>query len=1025
MKARFLIRITLMIPVAVAAWAVPALAQMSSHDKAFIEGLRNRGLATLANLYIEERSKAGAISELDLAEQQATLFEDQAMRTPNPVQKNELLTKARQQYDALLKAKKEQIDKETDPRKQDQLRVAFFELKFRVAEFIWTREPGEDMDLLELTDRHAGDRQRAERLMRDAYRYFREIVTEGGAWRKEMDSAPDVEKRYLDTGIADKMQNLVAHADYRVACTGYYIAYLIKTDNSFNVVLIAPGTKVPAVVARLAKEPFGLGDEGAAAAVQSTSPVTVAGGLSKEKADQLAKALQDDGATAAVEPEKDGLLKAAAAKFEKVISELDDTSLYKWDAYQMLGICNREQGLTDKAVASLRKALEGSQDVNFKIRTYYELIQTGIMAGKYADARAVMDELRSKHADVLPNNFIGAKLLPFLDAKIALAEGQTDPQKKQRGIEILQDMYNKGILMDLVAAEIRKYVTLDPNKKLEPFELWLMAREATTAGKYAEAEKYYLQYLETTGNNKQDPNYQEAIYFLAVGYYSQAKEKDVPAERQVALQLEAAKRFKELVDEFPASPVADAAAQFYVMLRSSLHQKAPTPENLAAYDEALDWAIKTRPEGAAKADMFWYSGLVKQDRGNLIGAAERYEQVAAGSPNEAMARFKAIECYRKDLFENKFTATDTKDLAAEAAKVVEKFKAYARWAKDAAAQAQGEDAAKLKQQGAQAIVWAAQVLVQDQVKGYADGLALLAQVEADFGKQPELDGTIARVKFGALYAQNKTDEALAIIRGLVNSGQDVSAQLRTMLAGFTEDITMMIGQGKRDQALKKLAQADEIGAELEKYLDKKYQSITDQGSKGQKEKNEISDQITGVKLTLAMLHKDAGDFEGQFGAFNRLLALLGVGDPYEDPQRLQQAKDGLNLEYITRLAESYQDAIQAKDDAGQPLLVRDRAKSYGFLKRAVFYWNLIADSYQGVNTEEGKRIYWDARYYGLTCCSILHEYNLEKEFGKDPKTDYAQVIRSFIRNMRAAGSDFGGPTMRAKFDANLARKVGL
>jgi tetratricopeptide (TPR) repeat protein len=1013
-----------MVPVVIAAYAAPIVAEMSSHDKVFLDGLRKRNLLRLADLYLEDMNKTGSISELDAAEQQATLFEAQAMRASNSGQKNELLTKARQQYDALLKAKKDLIDKETDPRKQDQLRMAYFELKFRVADFIWSRQPGSDMDLLELTDRQAGDRQRAEQLMRDANRYFREIAVEGEAWRKEMDGAPDVEKRYLDTGLADKIQNVSAHAQYLVACTGYYVAYLIKTDSTFNVVLSAPGTKVPAVVALLAKEPFKLGDEVASAAVQSATPTTVAGGLSKEDADKRTKMLQDAGASAVVEPEKDGLLKAAAAKFEKVISDLDDTSPYKWDAYRMLGICNREQGLTDKAVEKLRKALEGSQDVKFKIRTYYELIQTGIMAGKFSDARAVMDELRSKHADALPSTFIGTMLLPFLDAKIALAEGQTDPQKKQRGIDILQDMYAKGILVDLVAAEIRKYVTLDPAKKLQPFELWLMAREATVANKYAEAEKYYLQYLETTGNNKQDPNYQEAIYFLAVGYYAQAKDDKLPAERRATLRTDAAKRFKELVDGFPNSTVADTAAQFYVMLRSAMQQEAPTAENLDAYDQAIDWFIKVRPEGAAKADMYWLSGLVKQSRKDPVSAAERFERVGPESPNEAAARFAAIECYRSDLFEKKFTDPNNKDLPGAAAKVVEKLKGYADWARNAAAKAQGDEAAKFKQQGAQAIIWAAQILVQDQVAKYPEGLELLARVEADFGKQPESESNIARIKFGALYAQNKSDEALAIIRGLVNSGQDVSDLLQKMLAGFTEDITMMIGQGKRDQALKKMAQADEIGGELEKYLDKKYQGVTDQ-----KQKDKISDEITEVKLTLAMLHKDAGDFEGEHGAFKRLLALLGIDDPFVDPTRLEKAPGGLNLAYLTGLAESYQAATEVKDNSGRPLVLRDRAKSYDYLKRAVFYWNLIASSYQGrvpgVDPKDSKKIYWEARYNELMCCYTLHEHSLEQEFGKDPKTDYYELIRAFIRNMRAAGSDFGDKNMKAKFDSNLAPKVKL
>lgn len=1000
MKPWLKMRIALAATVIAVILAAPAAAQMSGREKSFVEGLRKRSLLKLVDQYLKDTTKDG--DALDVAEQQAELFEMQGARSSDPEQKAALFAKARGKYEELIKGRGEKLKAETDPRKQDELHIQILDLKVKLGELIWSREPGDDLNALELSDRQIGDRARVEMLMRQGGAVFQDVQKDATAWSQQMQTDPEMEKRYLNTGLYDKVALLSDYSAYRTAWTDYYLAYVVQ-DGNYNVALTGPGLKGPAVVKVLVDEVKMSPD--AASAVVGATPKTVATNLAKDKAEALAKALQDAGATVEVQKEKEGLLKGAIDKFTDFSTKLDAKSQAKWDSLQMLGACYREQGLYEKAVESLRAALQGSPDEGFKIKVYYELVQTAVTANKFPEARAFMEELRSKHAAALPNSFIGSQLLPFLDAKIDLEEGRTDPEKKKRGLELMKAMWEKGQLVELVSAKVREYINRDNLAAMQPFELWMLADEAFVAKKYAEAQKYFEQFLKVTQAN--NPSHQAAIYNLAACYYRMAEAPDLTEDQQLVMMKEAARRFFEVASQFPKFQFVDRAAESYVLLRSEIHRVQPNDENLQAYDEALDWSIANRPEAAEKANMHWLSGKVKEARKDFLKAAQRFEKVSTDSPNFYEAKYKAIECYRSDLIEIKWSSVQAKELPELADKVAGKLEEYAKWAKTTAAKSEGEVASDLKEQGAQAMIWAAQILVQEQVAKYQRGLELLDQCEADFGKQAQFKGLIPRIKFSALFAQGQTQKAFDIIRGLTASGEDVSDLLQQMLASFTDEIELLVRQMRRDEARQKLAQADPIGDLFAVYLHERNQDA----------------RIPLVNYQLAELHKGAQDFDGPTGAIKRYLALIGF-DPFEDPDMME--KKSVDVTHLAGLAECYQKAVEVQDEQRLTLLTRDPAKSYDYLKRAVFYWKTVGGAYSqripGMKQEEQDQAYWEAKLNELLCCYDLHA--LEQKFGKDPKVDYHEFIRGFIRNMRASGSKFGGPTMKTKFD-RLAQKLGL
>jgi tetratricopeptide (TPR) repeat protein len=1001
-KFRLNVSIGLAAAIIIATLACPAVAQMSGRDTSFLDGLRKRGLLRLVETYLDDIEKSGG-DPLAIKEQQAVLFEMQGAREPDEQAKSRLFVKAREKYEELIAELRTRIKAESNDRKQDKMRRSILELKVRLGELIWMREPGNHRHVLELSDKQLGDRAKVERLMREATAVFVDIIREATVWNEEMNNDANMERRYLNTGIYDRVSELSRFAKYRTAWTEYYLAYVLVAGK-FNVVLADPGNAGSKVVKVLVDQ-VGMDEDVAAATVGST-PKTVAANLDKDKAAALKAALEAAGAKADIQKEREALLDDAAEKFTE-FTKLDDTSKEKWRSMRMLGVCYREKGLHDKAVDVLRTAIEGSQaahkeaaeDENFKIQTYYELVQTALSARKFPEARAYMGELRSKNFATLPQSFIGSQLMPFLDAKIALAEGRDDPQKKALGLEQMRKLWESGHLVQLVSAEVRKHIKAGDPKSLQPFELWILADDTFLAKDYKKAASYFDEFVNKTDSN--NPSHAPALYNLAACYYRMAEAEGLTKDEQLKLMKDAAKRFFEVASKFQKFPSVGRAAESFVLLRSEVHTLEPNEENLEAYATSLGWSLQNRTREAEAANMRWLYGQVLKHQEKFIEAANQYEKVTTDSPNYYQARYYLAECHHKDLVEKKWRDAPSRQLPVLAGKTVDRMQAFATWAKATAARSEPETAKKLREQGAEMLMRAADLLVQEQIAQYERGLRLVRQCETDFADQTELKGAILRIKLAALFAQGRNKEALEILDQLMKSGEDVSDILKQVLANIIQDIQLKIRQNQHDVVRKSiLPQADQIAEKFIFFL----------GSKGQ------TDKIPLVKFQIAELYREAEAFEGDKGAIKRFLVLITF-DPYPEENR-EKLDKGVEIIYMQGLAECYQKAVAALDDRRRNLIIRNPAKAYKYLQRAAFCWDYVATSWEevtGVTREERDQGWWNAKFNQMIIYYDIHP--LEQKFGKDSeKINYHELIRTFIKTFKATKSEFGGNEMRVKFD---------
>ena len=714
----------------------------------------------------------------------------------------------------------------------------------------------------------------------------------------------------------------------------------------------------------------------------------------------LAYALPSD------DKEGQGLLKDAIAKFG-IFTKREEDFEAKWESYKGLGMVYREQGDFAQAVTNFRLALNENAPEKFRIGVFYELAQTYLSAQKFAEARQTVDEFRNQQFPTLDQTFHGATLLPLLDARITLAEGQADPAKREAGLQMMRQLWQRGgFWNDLVTAEVGRYIAKKKVSELKPFELWTVASQAFNNEKYAEAAKYFEQYVKVT--QATESTHPVAKYNLARCYDKMADGAD-DAEKEKLLTM-AANGFYEIAAKFPRFTSRDQAAQAYVQLASKIYQMSPTPENLDRYSAALEWIVKKGPQTPETAETQYLHAIVLKHQKKYREAAEEFGKVGKNSQRYYEARYELPNCYGLDLLENRqgrVAQTELMRLASEAVIKMENYVNETQKVPNPPAELRKE----LKDNGAQMLIRAGEILAQREIQQYARGLKLIERYQKEYGDQDQYKGAALKVKIDCYQGLGQTELASKELEVLMDtsSGEDVGRILRDLFVDITEEIKLMVSRGTFDLARQRVALADKIGGQFNDFLISKKSALV--GTKdAAKEIEKINQQVETIRFQLAELHMQARDLEGPSGAIQRYLGLIGF-DPYTKKDFPE-----INHFFLAGLAQSTQ-------ISGAELVKGGRRKeAYEMLKRSVSYWDLVAEGYAADTGAESKRKAWEADFERCQVRVDLHP--LEQEFNTEEPLDYHQQVRDFVAIRRASKSKFGGPDIKVKFD-RLAEKLGM
>lgn len=716
----------------------------------------------------------------------------------------------------------------------------------------------------------------------------------------------------------------------------------------------------------------------------------------------------------AEDKDRERLLKEAIDRFTPFTVGEDDVPA-KWESFKGLGLCYREQGNYDEAVKSLRRAVVDeakSPSNDFRISVYYEICQTYIKAKRFDDARKAIDEMRAKKYPKMEETLYGGTILPFIEAKILLSEGQTDNAKKEQGLAAMRQLWDKAVFWHLlVAPEVGRYIdkTL-PVEKLNPFEIWILADAAFGKADYKEAVKFFEQYIKVTPPT--DVGHPQAKYDLAACYFKLA-DAVKGAERLNDLRV-AANTFEEVSAGFPNFEGASRAAKYAVEIKGMLAESeggAATEDLVKSYENM----IKTRPEDARQNDAEWYLAQVLLKENRFREAADHFVHVPTDSPGDHYydAMFLEIYSLRLDLVRVQWTKDTVEELKRAASAVVGRMEDYVKKAQAVTQPPTPELKTKLRENAAQALIWAGEILGSDKIQEYQRALTLLERCEKEY---PDVasKGDILKVKIDCHRGQGQLDKARADLENLLKTDpKGLQGIFQSLFASFTDEVSRLTDNGQLDEARKKVAMADEIGKMFTDYLARS--TNKDAGA-----------QIETVRAQLAELHLGAGDLDGPTGALERYKALLTF-DPYDVKANERGTKE-INMTYLVGLAKAAtalgRQQIAAKDPAKEPA-------AYDNFKHCVYYWTQISDGYEQQESDKDPQLraeapgkYWQAK---LTQCQVMVDNlnDLELKYGNaKARVDYQKLAKEFISLNMATNSSFGGPALKIQWK-RLGDKLGL
>lgn len=701
------------------------------------------------------------------------------------------------------------------------------------------------------------------------------------------------------------------------------------------------------------------------------------------------------------------LLDDAVTKFS-VYADTDGDSEARYQSLKGRGMCYRLKGESEKAVTDLRKALELSKDENFNITVYYELAQTHLAARQYSQAQAALQELRSRNYAAMPGSFIGGQLMPFLDAKILLAEGAGDASKRDQAMVMLRDLWRKGDFWQLlVKAEVGKHIAEDADvSKMTGLELWVLADKAYSDDKLERAAELFAKYLEVT--DAADPTYQEAQFNIAA-CYAKLSEDESDSARKKVLMKKAADAFRAVAEKFPQSAVADSAAEMYVSFYAELFSLYKEEEEaIRAYADALSWTIANRPKIAAAGDMqFYYAGMLSE-LGEYRRASREFEKVPAGSPNYKTAAFLAMDMSREYLRENMQKLNQT-DLKREVDVAVTKTERFVR-AVESSADATDDE----RRRAAEAMLISAEILSRPQVKQFERARVIVENFEKKYSQYEELLGEALVVKVDCLVGMNMTEEAMRQLDQIMSKVEDPMPILQSLFRSMTEDIERLNSTFQHKEAAERLVQANDIADRLRKQLTAK--NLDPNG-----------DRDAAIRYEMAMLHMNAGKVAEAVEMLDELCYR-----PYKKLDRDDTPQ--IDVQHLKGLATASQKL--AAD-------TRDSAQAYDLYQRAAYYWRNIANSMGSAMqsavadanrqndpvkkadfqklADSTRRTHWEARLEEMLVYEKLHD--LEKKHGGDEAKDYYGMIRKFMAFEQSLKSDFGGPALKIKFE-DLLRRIG-
>jgi tetratricopeptide (TPR) repeat protein len=746
--------------------AVTASAQLTDP---YYKGLEQRGLRTLMEAYLKQKAPAPAAGTTDqsaagdpASERALALLAVQKAGAAQTIgERDTAFKEARDHYTKAIAALVAKlgalgVDKVMD---RNSVRYDIITVRLELANTIFQKWLKTDLDMMEMTDRRFGDRQRVTDILKAGADQYAAALQDVATWESTLDQLPQDDRlKVINSGKRRLVNNITREAQYNNAWIIFYYGWLLPKDY---------------------KAPQG-------------------------------------------QPKRDEILNDAITKFMQYTAMPDRVSA-KWYAYMVVGIAYRELGKTKEALESLAMAnsqnVPEAVAEGLKIRVAYERGLTLLRADQPDKAREAVAEARSLWGDKLQANLHGLAM-PLLEAETYIAEARktNNEAAREKGISILKEMYKRpnpwpAIIQDLMKSMVGAVDTAALGDQ-PLFMIWTEANEAMQkaqdekdAKSLEKAEKLYAAYAEKGG--PKDPKYPDALYFQAA------------AKLQLGQKAAAAALFKKVADEFPTFQFGPPAAQYAVSIAGQVYETAQVEENRLAYEDVLRWFVAKWLK--ADPDQQYYLGLVLYRGKKFIEARDAFGQVAEEAEHFADSKFWVPLCGLEHFRDKILPTRDKQLILSGARDVAKGLLGYADFAFAAQATPLADAKKTQLMDWAQAAyVNAADVYLYPEVELPADALPVLDTLEQKFELTDEAHGRVLKLRIDGLTKLGRLDEAGEVLQKFlaIAKQEEVGPVLRGLSRAMIDDVRELIRRGQKDQAAAKVEQARKLGNMLVDWLTK-------------------------------------------------------------------------------------------------------------------------------------------------------------------------------------------------------------
>ncbi len=790
------------------------LARAATDDE-FYRGLEQRGLRSLMKAYLEQEGEqvaqpgeeaAGPPGEREM--RLASLALQQVPQVKNRAARDKAFQQARQFYEKAIQARKKALEAvpAAKLKEQNEARLALIQARLALANMIFQQWIKDDLDLLEVTQRYGGDRQRVVPLLHQAVETYAKVVEDGNAWLSNLTMLPGDYSRFANLNKRRQVKDAMNQANYFSAWALYYHGWLL---------------------------PKGEGPD------KGSEKAEGQGKGGKGKGPRSRKALLNDAITA----------------FMPFANDDRDRVANKWYARLGIGMAYRELGQYKKALQQLamvspppptgdqKRGLPWQRIV--RMRTAYERALTQLDMGQYAEARKTIQEVRKQFGDAVQKTLHG-QAIPIVEAASYIKEGEKTGKEalKDKGITILKQFHERPNPWPFVVQRVMTGLVGElPPGEQTPFQLWITANDLMAEARRTEdtetmkkAADRFKAYAEKVG--PEDQNYVTALYSQAA------------ALMQVGRKAEAAALFQKVADSFPDYRYAEDAAGYAVSMRGQVYENAKTDENRQAYEDTLGWFVSTYLQ--TDPDQQYYYALLLYRGGKYLKAADAFGRVPEEAGNYPDSRYWVALCHLEHLRNKVLASRNAQLILSKARDVAQRLLDFARYAFEVQNVPKISKAKKqqLLQWARFAYINAAEVYLYNEVSLPADALPILEETEKKFDLAKDARGRVLKLKIEAYQksgqldkAQKELDEFLAVA-----DPEDVGPVLRGLFAAMIDDVRDLIKRGKKDLAANKVEQAKAIGERFLQWL-------------GDSDVPKKETEIESARYDLAELYLAVGDYE--------------------------------------------------------------------------------------------------------------------------------------------------------------------